>query len=656
MKTKIPTRIVGVALAVALGAGACSSATPATETPLFDATDPSTEPAPASTVEPAQPTPGPSSTEEAPVYEGIEAAIAALVPTGSPGAIVRIDIQGATVVEAAVGEVAFGSGQPLTAQHPFRIASTTKPVTAATVLRLQEQGQLDIDDLIADYLPDDLVAELHVIDGVSRGHEITIRQLLTHTTGLVDRPFDTPFVDEVGADPDRVWQPRELLEYTMAHAEPLFAPGADYHYSDDGYVLAGLVIEAVTEQPLHEVYRELVLDPLGMDGTYLEGHEAARGLEPSHAYIGGVDSIDIHPSTDWGSGGLVSTAGDLALLGAAIDDGSLFEHPETLEEMLSPDSSGYGLGLYVSPLGNGLTVLAHDGFWGSVMLVIPEIDVVVAATMNQFVAEEEREKFFFDLLGLLEQVLLEQETPRPDSVTTIEVDGRTAAYVSAGVGEPTVVFESGFGDGLESWAATSESAAQFSRVFAYDRAGLGDSDLADEPRDGLRLVDELRSVLSASGHQPPYVLVGHSMGGMYMELFARTYPDEVVGLVLVDATPAGYFERCTASLGAEACEIPFDIDELPEPFRSEALGIPTTEEQVVAAAPLAAIPTVVIVSPQSDGVPETDAIWLEAQRDQAQALDATLVIAEDSGHYIQDDQPDLVLDAIRSLVDEHVGA
>jgi len=150
------------------------------------------------------------------------------------------------------------------------------------------------------------------------------------------------------------------------------------------------------------------------------------------------------------------------------------------------------------------------------------------------------------------------------------------------------------------------------------------------------------------------VLVGHSMGGMYMELFARTYPDEVVGLVLVDATPAGYFERCTASLGAEACEIPFDVDALPEPYRSEALGIPTTEEQVVAAAPLAAIPTVVIASPQSDGVPETDAIWLEAQRDQAASLNATFLLAEDSGHYIQSDQPDLVLDAIQNVVEQFV--
>lgn len=246
---------------------------------------------------------------------------------------------------------------------------------------------------------------------------------------------------------------------------------------------------------------------------------------------------------------------------------------------------------------------------------------------------------------------------RPEEVTTVEVDGRAHAYFGTGEGEPTVVFEAGFGDGMEAWTAIGLMAARFSRVFAHDRAGYGQSDLADGPRDGLRLVEELRAVLQASGHRPPYVLVGHSLGGMYMELFARSYPDEVVGLVLVDGTPAGYFDRCVAAVEAGLCGPPDDwIDQLPEPFRSEWVSIPATEEQVLAAASSAQIPTVVIVSPQSDGQPDTDALWVEIQRERAAEMNATLVLAEDSGHYIQFDQPDLVLEAIQDLVDQQQGS
>ncbi len=243
---------------------------------------------------------------------------------------------------------------------------------------------------------------------------------------------------------------------------------------------------------------------------------------------------------------------------------------------------------------------------------------------------------------------------RPDEVEEVEVDGRSHAYFSAGQGEPTVVFETGLGDGMEGWVAMAEAAARFSRVFAYDRAGYGRSDPGEEPRDGLRIVDELRTILDASGHRPPYLLVGHSLGGMYVELFARTHPDEVVGLVLVDATPAQYLERCVAATEASRCGPSNEwVDQLPEPLRSELQSRAATEEQVLSASPAPQIPTVVIVSPRSDGQPDTDAVWVEVQRERAAALDATLVMAEESGHYVQFDEPELVLEAIRKIVEQH---
>jgi pimeloyl-ACP methyl ester carboxylesterase len=99
----------------------------------------------------------------------------------------------------------------------------------------------------------------------------------------------------------------------------------------------------------------------------------------------------------------------------------------------------------------------------------------------------------------------------------------------------TVVFEAGSRGTIDKWGKVLEGASREATVFAYNRPGYGNSDVAMTPRDGQTVVEELRQVLRQKGLKPPYVLVGHSLGGLYTQLFARAYPDEVSGLVLVDA-------------------------------------------------------------------------------------------------------------------------
>jgi pimeloyl-ACP methyl ester carboxylesterase len=98
-----------------------------------------------------------------------------------------------------------------------------------------------------------------------------------------------------------------------------------------------------------------------------------------------------------------------------------------------------------------------------------------------------------------------------------------------------VVFEAGSRGTIEKWGKVLEGAGRDATVFAYNRPGYGNSEAAGTPRDGRTVVEELRQVLRHKGLTPPYVLVGHSLGGLYMQLFARAYPEEVKGLVLVDA-------------------------------------------------------------------------------------------------------------------------
>jgi pimeloyl-ACP methyl ester carboxylesterase len=99
----------------------------------------------------------------------------------------------------------------------------------------------------------------------------------------------------------------------------------------------------------------------------------------------------------------------------------------------------------------------------------------------------------------------------------------------------TLVFEAGSRATIDKWGKVLEGASRDATVFAYNRPGYGNSEAASTPRDGRTVVEELRQVLRQKGLKPPYVLVGHSLGGLYMQLFARAYPDEVKGLVLVDA-------------------------------------------------------------------------------------------------------------------------
>lgn len=122
------------------------------------------------------------------------------------------------------------------------------------------------------------------------------------------------------------------------------------------------------------------------------------------------------------------------------------------------------------------------------------------------------------------------------NATTDQVDQRRVEYALSRNGSQAVIFENGLGGSMQWWRKVFPEIAKTTTVFAYNRPGYGNSDPVSTPRDGRHIVDELRSLLRSKGLNPPYVLVGHSLGGLYMQLFARRYPSEVEGLVLVDST------------------------------------------------------------------------------------------------------------------------
>lgn len=122
--------------------------------------------------------------------------------------------------------------------------------------------------------------------------------------------------------------------------------------------------------------------------------------------------------------------------------------------------------------------------------------------------------------------------PVLDTVAGRQVESLTIRHAGA---NEVVVFEGGSRNTIDKWGTVLEQLGAEANVFAYNRPGYGNSEAATTPRDGRTVVEELRRLLRHKGLRPPYVLVGHSLGGLYMQLFARAYPDEVKGLVLVDA-------------------------------------------------------------------------------------------------------------------------
>ena len=262
---------------------------------------------------------------------------AALDGSRPGGMIVRVhSLKDNRVWEGAAGAFDGATETPIKPTDPFRTASIAKSFAAGVIWRLVEDGKLGLDDPISKYIDPSLVSRIHVLNGVSYGERITIRQLLCHCSGVYDfAEVDGAWERFVFMHPEKRWERQEYFEYAIRDGKPYFVPGQGHHYSDTGYELLGLVIEKVTGKPLAAVYREYIFQPLGIKETYLEGREPAIGRPRSHNYIGFLDETPYDPTQDGpASGGLVSTAQDLALYITAVLQGRFFKDPNTLARTL----------------------------------------------------------------------------------------------------------------------------------------------------------------------------------------------------------------------------------------------------------------------------------------------------------------------------------
>lgn len=329
----------------------------------------------------------------------------------------------------ASGRIALPVGTALHPDDPYRLASVTKPFTAATILRLVEDGRLALDDRVAGYLPADLVNRMHVHGGVSYGPRITVRQLLNHTSGLNSHDECTENTVLVGAQPLKRWTPREQIELMIACGEPYFAPGKGWHYSDTGFVMLGSIITKVTGLDLAASFRALLpFAELGLDRTWHELLEPAPSgsRQRAHQYFAAFDLSRHDPSFDsWGGGGLDATNADVARFMRGLFDGRIFRKSSTLATMLetddvarTPGGARWGLGLARQTVA-GIECWGHTGFWSNFAGYCPDLDVAIAGTTNQASDEHGHGTDRFVYEGAIAVVAAAAARPRQIAVTAL---------------------------------------------------------------------------------------------------------------------------------------------------------------------------------------------------------------------------------------------
>lgn len=257
----------------------------------------------------------------------------------------------------AAGRSAAADGR-LSAGQPYHVASVGKMFTATLTAILVDEGRLRFEDPITQHLSAGETEGLFVVDGTDHAPEVTVEQLLAHTSGVADY-FGDPvtsgraFTDLIVEERDTQWTPASLLDFSRKYQRPVAAPGTTYHYSDTGYILLGLILERVERKPFHQILRDRLFAPLAMHDTYLlyrdrPAREASRPL--ADIWFHGTEVSRFRSLTaDWAGGGVVSTLDDLLAFQKALHSGRLVK-PETLQRMMQARHefrSGihYGLGI-----------------------------------------------------------------------------------------------------------------------------------------------------------------------------------------------------------------------------------------------------------------------------------------------------------------------
>ncbi len=291
---------------------------------------------------------------------------------------VQITVEGESW--SAASGLADGS-RAATPDDRFRIASMSKTFVATTALLLQEQGVIDLDAPVAQWLSEDILANLANVN------DVTLRQLLSMRSGVPDYLETDEFWAAVEDDPTHPWTAAEALTYAYG-LDALFAPDEEFYYANSNYLLAQLILENASGRPLHELIRQNILDPVGMSNTYTQISEDMAG-----GFVFGYEDFDgdgeaeevsgMNDGAGLGDGGLISTVRDMTTFYRALVDEQTILSAESLEMLLDfqddGEGDGYSLGFSAWER-DGVTAWGHSGAvvgFQSIGLYLPDEEITV---------------------------------------------------------------------------------------------------------------------------------------------------------------------------------------------------------------------------------------------------------------------------------------
>lgn len=291
-----------------------------------------------------------------------------------------------------------GASGNLSIDQPYFIGSTTKLFTTAIILKLKEEGKLSLDDKIHQYVDISVLFRLHLYQKKDYSQEISIKHLLSHTSGLPDYFQDKgtskkSLEKDLMKGHDQSWTFEEAIEMSKKF-EPLFVPGekGKAKYSDANFQLLGKIIEKITNKSYAENCQEYIIQPLGLSKTYL--YQDATDETPKMLYHKKKELRIPKAMTSFGAdGGIVSTSADMLTFIEAFFTGKLFpidyiEKMQKWNKIFPPMRSGIGIHLFkipkvFDPTGAMPSFIGHSGLSGALAFYSPKENLYIAGTVNQ---------------------------------------------------------------------------------------------------------------------------------------------------------------------------------------------------------------------------------------------------------------------------------
>ena len=310
-----------------------------------------------------------------------------------PGGTAAFVLADGSSFAIAVGVSDRATKTPMKITDRLLLGSVGKTYVSAVALQMIDEGKFALEDTL-----DKFFAKDPWFPRLVHAEKITVRHLMTHTSGLVRYELNPRFTKDLSANPDKVWSGEDRLAY-LFDAKPPFEPGLGWEYSDTNFIVLGMIIERVGATPYYEQLRKRILEPLGLKDTVPADSRTVPGLIQGYAGasnpFGGSDEMikdgkfAVNPQFEWTGGGLAVTSLDLARWGKLLYEGKAIPSammPKLLEGVparLGPEAK-YGLGVIIRPSPLGITY-GHSGFmpgYQTELVYFPEMKTSIAVQVN----------------------------------------------------------------------------------------------------------------------------------------------------------------------------------------------------------------------------------------------------------------------------------